>query len=88
MDLIVCFVKTGAQLRRRFPRLAASLCPAGMLWIGWPKKASGVSTDLSFDVVQKVGLGAGLVDNKICALDDTWPGLRFVIRVADRKKRS
>ena len=57
-----------------------------MLWIGWPKKASGVTTDLSFDLVQKVGLGAGLVDNKICALDDTWSALRFVIRVADRKK--
>jgi hypothetical protein len=55
-----------------------------MLWVSWPKKASGVPTDLNFDVVQKIGLAVGLVDTKICAVNDVWSGLKFVIRVKDR----
>jgi hypothetical protein len=62
------------------------LAPAGMIWVSWPKKASGVATDLNFDVVQKVGLETGLVDVKICAVNEIWSGLKFVIRVKDRKK--
>ncbi len=85
MDLLLLFADRRAQLERDFARLAAALTPSGMLWVGWPKKSSGVQTDLSFDMVQKLGLGEGLVDNKICALDDTWSGLRFVYRLKDRK---
>jgi hypothetical protein len=86
-DLILLFVTRESDLRRSFPRLATRLVPAGMLWVAWPKKASGVETDLSFDRVQKTGLGCGLVDTKICAVDDVWSGLRFVIRLEDRPRR-
>ena len=58
---------------------------AGMLWVAWPKKAAKIETDLTFDVVQRTGLKAGLVDNKICAIDETWSGLRFVRRLKDRR---
>ncbi len=61
------------------------MAQTGGLWIAWPKKTSGVATDLSFDVVQNLGLDAGLVDNKICAVTETWSGLRFVIRRRDRR---
>ena len=83
-DVIVFFTDREAELTRRFDRLAHKLTAAGGLWIGWPKKASKVPTDLSFDVVQGIGLRAGLVDNKVCAIDDTYSGLRFVVRVANR----
>ncbi len=86
-DVIVLFVKRRADLERRFPQLARRLDPAGGLWVAWPKKASGVATDLAFEPVQRVGLDAGLVDNKVCAVDETWSGLRFVYRLADRPKR-
>lgn len=59
----------------------------GGLWVAWPKKASKVPTDLDFDVVQRLGLASGLVDNKICAIDEVWTGLRFVVRLADRPAR-
>ena len=58
-----------------------------MIWIAWPKKSSGVATDLLFDSVQRIGLDAGLVDVKICAVDETWSGLKFVFRLKDRKTR-
>jgi hypothetical protein len=64
-----------------------SLDADGGLWVAWPKKSSGVATDLSFEVVQRTGLDDGLVDNKIAAVDDTWSGLRFVYRVGDRPAR-
>ena len=83
-DVIVFFTKRRAELARRFEVLAARLAPAGGLWIAWPKQASGVSTDLSGDLVRSIGLASGLVDNKVCAVDDTWSGLRFVIRLRDR----
>jgi hypothetical protein len=57
-----------------------------MLWVAWPKKSSGVSTDLRFEVVQSIGLAGGLVDTKICAIDEVWSGLRFVIRLQDRPR--
>lgn len=88
IDLILFFVKTESDLSMNFVKLASKLAPAGMLWIAWPKKASGVSTDLSFDRVQKIGLGAGLVDTKICAVNEVWSGLRFVIRLKDRPRAS
>jgi hypothetical protein len=85
MDLILFFVKSEKELADKFSKFAEKLAPAGMLWIAWPKKASGVKTDLSDAVVRRIGLEAGLVDNKVCAIDNIWSGLRFVIRVRDRK---
>ena len=64
--------------------LKAALEPAGGLWIAWPKRSSGVDTDLTETVVRELGLAAGLVDNKVCAIDQVWSGLRFVYRLADR----
>lgn len=86
LDFILLFVKSEAELVKNFAKLAAKLQPAGMLWVSWPKKASGVATDLSEDVVRKVGLVAGLVDVKVCAVDETWSGLKFVYRLKDRPK--
>jgi len=83
-DVVVFFVTRRAELARRFPSFVRALQTDGGLWVSWPKKTSGVATDLGFDAVQKVGLDAGLVDNKVCAIDGTWLGLRFVRRVADR----
>ena len=87
LDLILCFVTSESELIKRFAPLAAKLAPAGGLWIAWPKKAARVTTDLHEGVVRGVGLEAGLVDNKVCAIDDVWSGLRFVIRLRDRKSR-
>jgi hypothetical protein len=85
LDVIVFFTQSESELWKRFGELAAKLAPAGGLWIGWPKKASGVPTDLTENVVRQIGLEVGLVDNKICAIDETWSGLRFVIRLKDRQ---
>ena len=88
LDVIVFFATRRRELERRFPGMARALLPAGGLWVAWPKKASGVATDLTFEPVQEIGLGCGLVDNKVCAIDDTWSGLRFVYRVGDRPGRN
>ena len=74
-------------MRATFPLLAEKLTSNGMLWIAWPKKSSKVSTDLTFDNVQRIGLDAGLVDVKICAVNEIWSGLKFVYRLKDRKFR-
>jgi len=87
LDVIVYFVTRRAELTRRFAGFARALEPDGGLWVAWPKKTSGVATDLAFDAVQGVGLDQGLVDNKVCAIDDTWSGLRFVHRLENRPKR-
>ena len=87
LDVIVLFAADQAQFRDQFPTAVVRLAPAGGLWVAWPKKASGVATDLSEAVVRTVGLEAGLVDNKVCAVDDTWAGLRFVVRLKDRPRR-
>ncbi len=91
-NVVVCFTDRKAELERNFASLAGRLVADGMLWISWPKKASGLSTDLTEDVVRKIGLDCGLVDVKVCAIDDTWSGLKFVIRTKDRpqahKKKS
>jgi hypothetical protein len=84
LDIILFFVLTEQTLLRDFAKLAARLTPNGMLWIAWPKKSSGVATDLLFERVQRIGLDAGLVDVKICAVDETWSGLKFVYRLKDR----
>ena len=83
-DVAVLFTTRQGELTRAFTPLARRLAPAGGLWIAWPKKASGVETDLTFDSVQRIGLDAGLVDNKSCAIDERWQALRFVYRLADR----
>lgn len=88
LDVIVFFATRERELVRRFPVMARALQPAGGLWVAWPKKASCVATDLTFDPVQQTGLDCGLLDNKVCAIDDTWSALRFVYRVADRPARS
>jgi hypothetical protein len=83
-DVVLFFVTRRAELSRRFPSFVRALETDGGLWVAWPKKTSGVATDLAFDTVQEIGLDAGLVDNKVCAIDATWSGLRFVRRLADR----
>lgn len=84
MDLVVLFVDREAKLAQQFPTVAKMLASNGMLWVAWPKKSSGVTTDLSFENVQHIGLDCGLVDVKICAIDDVWSGLKFVYRLKDR----
>ncbi|HZU31308.1 MAG TPA: DUF3052 domain-containing protein [Candidatus Angelobacter sp.] len=84
-NVVVYFTDRLADLKKDFSRLAAALVPDGMVWISWPKKASGRPTDLTEDIVRKIGLEYGLVDVKVCAIDKTWSGLKFVIRVKDRK---
>lgn len=87
-DVIVTFVKTRAELDERFAAAKARLDPSGGLWVAWPKKASGIATDVTEDVVRRVALDAGLVDNKVCAIDATWSGLRCVVRLADRPAKA
>jgi hypothetical protein len=83
-EVVLFFATRRAELERRFPSMARALEPAGGLWIAWPKRTANVATDLSENVVREIGLSNGLVDNKVCAVDDVWSGLRFVYRVADR----
>lgn len=80
VDVIVLFTRQQSEIRAALPNAIGRLKRDGGLWIAWPKKGSGMTTDLSFDAVQHMGLKAGLVDNKICAIDATWSGLRFVYR--------
>jgi hypothetical protein len=84
LDVIVAFYVERSALERRLPALRGALQPAGGLWLAWPKRASGVATDLSDTVVRELGLAAGLVDNKVCAIDAVWSGLRLVYRLRDR----
>jgi hypothetical protein len=85
VDVIVAFCEQRAKLERGLPRWREALDQAGGLWIAWPKRTSGIATDLGEGMVRELGLAAGLVDNKVCAIDATWSGLRFVYRVADRR---
>ena len=87
LDIILFFVLSERVLAKDFAKLAARLISNGMIWIAWPKKSSRVETDLTFERVQRIGLDAGLVDVKICAIDDTWSGLKFVYRLKDRASR-
>jgi hypothetical protein len=84
LDFVQFFTREKRELERRFPALARALAPAGMLWISWPKKSSGVPTDLTEDVIRAIGLSRGLVDVKVAAVDDVWSGLKFVRRLQDR----
>ena len=87
IDLVLLFVTTERELERTFSTYAAKLPPTGMLWICWPKKISGVASDLSDNVVRELGLAKGLVDVKVCAINEVWSGLKFVIRLKDRPKK-
>lgn len=84
LNLILLFVSSEKELRLKFAPLSAKLRKDGMIWVAWPKKSSGVVTDLSFNNVQHIGLDAGLVDVKICAVNEIWSGLKFVYRLKDR----
>jgi hypothetical protein len=84
VDVVVLFAASRARLRRRFGAAVAAIAADGGLWVAWPKRAAGVATDLDFGFVQRLGLDAGLVDNKTAAIDATWTSVRFVVRVADR----
>lgn len=88
LDFVMIFVKSQAELRKQFPQFAGQLAPAGMLWVSWPKKSSGVTTDVAENDVRGIGLEAGLVDVKVCAVSEIWSGLKFVIRVKDRPKKA
>ena len=83
-DVIVSFHDRRAELARRMPKLRELMEPAAGLWIAWPKRASKLPTDLTEDVVRELALANRLVDNKVCAIDETWSGLRLVIRLRDR----
>ena len=87
LDLALVFVSSESELLLKFEPLAAKLQKNGMIWVAWPKKSSGVRTDLTFNNVQRIGLDAGLVDVKICAIDDIWSGLKFVYRLKDRANK-
>jgi hypothetical protein len=84
LDVIVFFTKHRSELERRLPALRQAMDPAAGLWIAWPKRSSGVETDMTEDVARELGLANRLVDNKVCAIDETWSGLRLVIRLKDR----
>ena len=86
-DVIVAFFTKSAELVKRFPALHAAMAVDGGLWIGWPKKSSGMATDITENQLRDLLLPTGVVDNKVCAIDDTWSGLRFVIRKELRAAR-
>ena len=85
LPFIHFFATKRVLLERRFPLLKRALAQQGALWVSWPKKASGVATDLTEDVVREVALAGGLVDVKVCAVDDVWSGLKLVRRLRDRR---
>jgi hypothetical protein len=85
LDFVMVFARKQAELESELARQTKRLAPAGMLWASWPKKASGVATDMNENDVRRLGLAAGLVDVKVCAVSGVWSGLKFVRRVKDRK---
>ena len=85
LPFIHCFVKQRSLFERRFVSLKRALAQDGALWVSWPKQSSGVATDLTEDVVREVALAGGLVDVKVCAVDDVWSGLKLVRRLRDRQ---
>lgn len=84
LDFIHVFVERSAELQRALPKLVARIKPEAMIWVSWPKRASGVATDVTEDVIREIALPLGLVDVKVCAVDETWSGLKLVIRVEQR----
>jgi hypothetical protein len=84
LDFILVFVKSQKILTTAFAQYSLKIKPNGVLWVSWPKKTSGVQTDVTENIVRDIGLAAGLVDVKVCAIDDVWSGLKFVYRLKDR----
>jgi hypothetical protein len=84
VDFAMLFTKSATYLKKEFSKIAKTLAPAGVLWVSWPKKSSGVATDLNENIIRDIGLAAGLVDVKVCAVTDVWSGLKFVRRLKDR----
>jgi Protein of unknown function (DUF3052) len=84
LDFAMIFTKSRSDLTKEFLRLRKQLAPAGMLWVSWPKKSSGVASDVDENMVREIGLAAGLVDVKVCAVSEVWSGLKFVRRLKDR----
>ena len=84
LDVVVAFFTEATALDQRLPALTKAIFPAGGLWIAWPKRASGVPTDITEQTIRDIALPTGLVDNKVCAVDDTWSGLRLVVRKENR----
>ena len=87
IDVVVAFFTQKAKLVAEWSSLTDAAQPAGGVWVAWPKKSSGMATDITEDVLRKVLLPTGWVDNKVCAIDDTWSGLRFVLRKENRPPR-
>ena len=87
VDFVLLFVQSQRALEKDFSRYALRLTPAGMLWVSWPKKTSGVQSDLNENIVRDIGLSKGMVDVKVCAVDEVWSGLKFVFRLKDRPKK-
>ena len=88
LDFALLFLKSQAELKRDYAKVAARMLADGMFWIAWPKKASGVATDLTEDVIRNFALNTEFVDVKVCAIDETWSGLKLVIRKEHRAARS
>ena len=86
LDFAMLFTKSRVELEKEFPRLARLLTPAGMLWVSWPKKSSGVAADVDENIIRDTGLAVGLVDVKVCAVSEIWSGLKFVRRLKDRER--
>jgi len=87
LDVAVFFTTRQADLKKRFAALAEAIAPDGSLWISWPKKSSGQKSDVDENAVRAIALAAGLVDVKVCAIDETWSGLKLVVRLENRPKR-
>jgi len=84
LDFLHFFTASRELLKRELPKLRQAMSSKGMLWISWPKKSSGAPTDLNENIVREIGLKIGLVDVKVCAIDEVWSGLKFVVRLSDR----
>lgn len=84
VDMAVVFGTSRAEIEERFASAMGRIGPEGAIWVAWPKKSSGISTDLNGDVMRELFLPTGMVDNKVCAIDETWSGLRFVVRRENR----
>jgi|ERR1051325_984026 hypothetical protein len=84
LNFVLLFITSQRELEKKFSIYAAKLDRAGMFWVSWPKKSSGVATDLNENVVRDIGLAKGMVDVKVCAIDHVWSGLKFVFRLKDR----
>jgi hypothetical protein len=85
-DVVVAFFTEAGAIEQRLPALTKAIFPAGGLWVAWPKRASGIPTDITEQTIRDIALPTGLVDNKVCAIDDTWSGLRLVVRKENRAK--